>query len=91
MDGSLLSVEVEHRLRDFDLSISLHAPRGCLALAGPSGAGKTVTVSHIVGLIQPTAGTVRVEGKDLAALNDLLKERNVQNLIARAPAAGESR
>jgi phospholipid/cholesterol/gamma-HCH transport system ATP-binding protein len=34
-------------------------PRGAITvLIGPSGAGKTVTVNHIVGLIDPTRGTV---------------------------------
>ena len=32
-----------------------------------------------------------VRSKDLAALNDLLKQRNVPNVVGRAPAAGESR
>jgi phospholipid/cholesterol/gamma-HCH transport system ATP-binding protein len=51
--------------------VSLAVPRGAItALLGPSGAGKTVTINHIVGLIQPTSGVVRVEGKDLAALSD---------------------
>ena len=39
-------------------------------LLGPSGAGKTVTISHVVGLIQPDKGLVRVEGKNLARLTD---------------------
>ena len=39
-------------------------------LLGPSGAGKTVTISHIVGLLQPDRGAVRVEGQDLARISD---------------------
>jgi phospholipid/cholesterol/gamma-HCH transport system ATP-binding protein len=51
--------------------LSLAVPAGAITvLLGPSGAGKTVTVNHIVGLIQPSAGIVRVEGKDLAAISD---------------------
>jgi len=39
-------------------------------LIGPSGAGKTVTVNHVVGLLHPTKGTVKVAGRNLAKLSD---------------------
>jgi phospholipid/cholesterol/gamma-HCH transport system ATP-binding protein len=51
--------------------VDLEVPAGAITvLLGPSGAGKTVTVSHIVGLIAPSAGTVRVEGRDLGTLTE---------------------
>lgn len=34
---------------------------------GPNGAGKTTTIKMIVGLLQPTAGTVKVAGYDVQA------------------------
>lgn len=40
-----------------------------LALLGPSGTGKSVLLKHIVGLIRQDAGTVIVDGKDVAKLN----------------------
>ena len=47
-------------LRDCTLSV----PAGCVTgLVGPNGAGKTTLVSLAVGLIRPTAGTVRVAGE----------------------------
>jgi phospholipid/cholesterol/gamma-HCH transport system ATP-binding protein len=49
--------------------VELTARRGAITvLLGPSGAGKTVTIKHIVGLMQPTAGNVRVLGRDLGAI-----------------------
>lgn len=45
-------------------------PGAITVLIGPSGAGKTVTVKHMVGLMDPSAGVVRVEGKDLAAISE---------------------
>ena len=51
--------------------VDLTVPQGAITvLLGPSGAGKTVTIKHIVGLIQPSAGSVIVEGKDLAELTE---------------------
>jgi phospholipid/cholesterol/gamma-HCH transport system ATP-binding protein len=63
--------------------VNLTVPRGAVTvLLGPSGAGKTVTVKHIVGLTQPSSGVVRIEGKDLATtteeeLNALRREMSV--------------
>jgi phospholipid/cholesterol/gamma-HCH transport system ATP-binding protein len=51
--------------------VDLAVPRGAITvLIGPSGAGKTVTVKHVVGLVQPSAGEVRIEGEDLTAMSE---------------------
>ena len=51
--------------------VSLIVPAGAITvLLGASGAGKTVTINHIVGLLQPMSGVVKVEGNDLAAVSD---------------------
>ncbi len=46
--------------------LSLTVPAGELfCFLGPNGAGKTTTIKMITGLLQPTAGTIRVNGLDL--------------------------
>jgi phospholipid/cholesterol/gamma-HCH transport system ATP-binding protein len=51
--------------------VDLVVPAGAITvLLGPSGAGKTVTIKHIVGLLEPEAGTVKVAGKDLAQISE---------------------
>lgn len=51
--------------------VELTVPRGQITvLLGPSGAGKTVTIKHILGLLEPTAGTVRVQGENLATISE---------------------
>jgi phospholipid/cholesterol/gamma-HCH transport system ATP-binding protein len=51
--------------------VDLEVPAGQITvLLGPSGAGKTVTIKHILGLIRPTKGFVRIEGQNLSSLDD---------------------
>ena len=46
--------------------INLTIPRGELhGLLGPNGAGKTTTMRMIAGILQPTAGSIRISGIDL--------------------------
>ena len=49
-------------LADIDLAIS----NGMFGLLGPNGAGKTTLMRILVTLMEPTAGTVEVDGMDLA-------------------------
>jgi len=64
-------IEFDHATRTYgpktavsDLSLAI--PRGELfALLGPNGAGKTTTIKMLVGLLQPSRGSVRVSGFDL--------------------------
>lgn len=50
-----------------NLSIS---EKEIITLLGPSGTGKTVILKLIIGLLQPTEGTVEVLGKDLSTLDE---------------------
>ncbi|MED4959630.1 ATP-binding cassette domain-containing protein, partial [Paenibacillus macerans] len=47
-----------------DLSLKI-AKGDIYGFLGPNGAGKTTTIRMLLGLIQPTAGTIRMFGKDL--------------------------
>jgi molybdate/tungstate transport system ATP-binding protein len=55
----------EFELRD----VSLQIDRGeFFALLGPTGSGKTVILESIAGLVRPTAGSLRVAGRDVTRL-----------------------
>jgi ABC-2 type transport system ATP-binding protein len=41
-----------------------------VGLLGPNGAGKTTTINMILGVLEPTAGTIRIEGMDIAESRD---------------------
>jgi ABC-2 type transport system ATP-binding protein len=43
------------------------APREVLGLLGPNGAGKTTTINMILGVLEPTAGSITIDGRSLAA------------------------
>jgi ABC-2 type transport system ATP-binding protein len=38
-----------------------------VGLLGPNGAGKTTTINMILGVLEPNAGTIHIEGLDLAS------------------------
>jgi ABC-type transporter Mla maintaining outer membrane lipid asymmetry ATPase subunit MlaF len=40
------------------------------AILGPSGIGKTVTITHIVGLLKSDSGRIIVDGQDITNLNE---------------------
>ncbi|MFH8797252.1 ABC transporter ATP-binding protein [Streptomyces sp. NPDC017941] len=56
--------------------VDLTIPRGaCFGLLGPNGAGKTTTMEIVAGLLEPTAGQVRVLGRSWSSQRRELRER----------------
>jgi ABC-2 type transport system ATP-binding protein len=47
--------------------ISFHVARNeIVGLLGPNGAGKTTTINMVLGILEPTSGSIRIEGIDVA-------------------------
>ncbi len=64
-----------HKVLD-DVSMRIETGRTTV-LVGPSGTGKSVLLKHIVGLLLPDAGEVRIFGQDITHMRerDLIKLR----------------
>ncbi len=56
---------LQHQDRRFDLHISCRSDAHRLVLFGPSGAGKTLTLKMIAGLLTPDSGHARIAGETL--------------------------
>jgi molybdate transport system permease protein len=69
-----LEISVEKALEYFDLEVEFCAARGAVGLLGASGAGKTMTLRMIAGIVEPDRGRIVLNGR---VLYDSAKGENV--------------
>jgi phospholipid/cholesterol/gamma-HCH transport system ATP-binding protein len=51
--------------------ITFHVEKGeTFAIMGPSGVGKTVALTHVVGLLKPDSGRIIVDGDDITEMDE---------------------
>src|SRR5205085_6761910 len=55
--------------------VRLEADSGVLGLLGPNGSGKTTLMSIMATLLEPTAGTIRVDGLDVRKQKPEIRRR----------------
>jgi oligopeptide transport system ATP-binding protein len=103
--GAVKLVEAEGLVKNFDAAggfrgakrpvqavsgVSFHIDEGeTLALVGESGCGKSTVGRLVLRLIEPSAGAIRFEGRDLAAMNaaELRAARRRMQIIFQDPYA----
>jgi molybdate transport system ATP-binding protein len=61
----MLDVELLHHFPGFTLDAKWSAESGVVALFGPSGAGKTLTLECLAGLLRPDGGRISLGGREL--------------------------
>lgn len=79
MSSSVLDVtDLSKRFGDFPavdgISFSIK-PGEILGLLGPNGAGKTTTIQMLLGLVTPTAGSIRMFGMDLSTHREAILQQ----------------
>lgn len=63
-------------------NLNLHIKPGqFVVLIGPSGCGKTTTLKMINRLIEPSSGSIFVDGEDISQLNPVLMRRKIGYVI----------
>ncbi len=68
------------------ISFSVH-PGEIVGLLGPNGAGKTTTINMILGILEPTEGSIELLGKNLKeCTSDIKKNINFAAVYAHVPA-----
>jgi molybdate transport system ATP-binding protein len=60
-----LEVAIRSRLKDFTLDVAWTSGDGVSVLFGPSGAGKTLTLQCLAGLVRPESGRIVLDGRVL--------------------------
>ncbi|MBL8724716.1 MAG: ATP-binding cassette domain-containing protein [Planctomycetes bacterium] len=66
----LRSVHKRLGTRQILAGLDLEVPNGTnFVLMGPSGTGKSVTLKHVIGMMRPDQGTVRVDGQDVPSMD----------------------
>jgi len=74
-------ITVEHLTKSFDgqpvlRGLDLEVPTGSITIIiGRSGGGKSVFLKHLIGLLQPDAGRVSVDGVDITRMHGAALER----------------
>ena len=58
MNEKLLKVNIQKKLKEFDLEVDFQLKKGCLGILGPSGCGKSMTLKSVAGIVNPDNGTV---------------------------------
>jgi phospholipid/cholesterol/gamma-HCH transport system ATP-binding protein len=73
--------------------VSLDIQRGeAVVIIGRSGGGKSILLKHLIGLLQPDSGVVRVDGEDITAMNErsLLRVRRKYGMLFQMAALFDS-
>ena len=76
--AKLLKVDIQKKLKEFDLNVNFELKEGCLGILGPSGCGKSMTLKSIAGIVDPDEGLVSFNNNDEMVYFDSNKKINLK-------------
>ncbi|WP_458404387.1 sulfate/molybdate ABC transporter ATP-binding protein [Methanobrevibacter sp.] len=78
MSHKLLKVDIQKKLKEFDLEVNFELEKGCLGILGPSGCGKSMTLKSVAGIVDPDKGIVSLNNGDETVYFDSSKKINLK-------------
>ncbi len=78
MDGKLLKVNIQKKLKEFELDVDFELKNKRLGILGPSGCGKSMTLKSIAGIVDPDNGIVSLTSDGETVYFDSSKKVNLK-------------
>ncbi len=78
MSDKKLKVNIQKKLKEFDLDVDFELKKGCLGILGPSGCGKSMTLKSIAGIVNPDSGVVSLTTDNETTYFDSEKKINLK-------------
>ena len=78
MGNKLLKVDIQKKLKEFDLKVDFELKKGRLGILGPSGCGKSMTLKSIAGIVTPDNGVVSLTDNEETIYFDSDKKINLK-------------
>ena len=78
MSNKSLKVNIQKKLKEFDLEVDFELKKGCLGILGPSGCGKSMTLKSIAGIVNPDKGVVSLTTDEETVYFDSSKKINLK-------------
>lgn len=78
MRSKSLKVDIQMKLKEFDLNVDFEFKDGCLGILGPSGCGKSMTLKSVAGIVNPDSGIVSLTADEEIIYFDSDKKINLK-------------
>ena len=78
MSNKLLKVDIQKKLKEFDLVVDFELEKKHLGILGPSGCGKSMTLKSIAGIVDPDNGIVSLNTGEETIYFDSNKKINLK-------------
>ena len=78
MSNKLLKVDIQKKLKEFDLVVDFELEKKHLGILGPSGCGKSMTLKSIAGIVDPDNGVVSLNTGEETIYFDSNKKINLK-------------